>query len=378
MPHATMAPIQPSQEELERRRIVGINPETVTNTASTDFPGHWPGEDYAWDLEKFKENLKIQFHYNQPFDASFSLVGIDTALANAFRRILIAEVPTLAIEYVFIHNNTSIVQDEVLSQRLGLIPLKGSVDGLNWMSWFKKPSEPGANDGSTPADYNTIVLKLDVTCKINPGAGEGGTDPRKKYEYGHVYAKDLRFEAVGRQTEYFTGEGEIKAVNPDILIAKMRPGQQIELDLHCIKGIGQDHAKFSPVATATYRLLPHIDIRKPILGADARKFQACFPKGVIGLEKVTAEEAAQSNSEYAGHEGEDKAVVKDAFKDTVSRECLRHEEFQGKVKLGRVRDHFIFSVESTGQFNSDVLFLEAVKVLKFKASRLKRNLAELI
>lgn len=150
------------------------------------------------------------------------------------------------------------------------------------------------------------------------------------------------------------------------------------MDLHCIKGIGADHAKFSPVATASYRLLPTIDIVKPILGEDAKKFARCFPKGVIGLETVTAEEAGRSGSGYEGQEGKKKAVVRDTFKDTVSRECLRHEEFQGKVKLGRVRDHFIFSIESTGQFDSDDLFLESVKILKAKCERSKRSLANMM
>ena len=40
---------------------------------------------------------------------------------------------------------------------------------------------------------------------------------------------------------------DIRAVNNDILIAKLRPGQEIDAMLHCVKGIGQDHAKFSPV-----------------------------------------------------------------------------------------------------------------------------------
>ncbi|KAK1072404.1 DNA-directed RNA polymerase core subunit rpc40, partial [Friedmanniomyces endolithicus] len=75
--------------------------------------------------------------------------------------------------------------------------------------------------------------------------------------------------------------------------------------------------------------------------------------------------------------GENKAVVADPMKDTVSRECLRHDEFKGKVKLGRVRDHFIFSVESTGQFASDELFLDSVRLLKAKAQKFKRHLSEL-
>lgn len=167
-------------------------------------------------------------------------------------------------------------------------------------------------------------------------------------------------------------------VHPDILLAKLRPGQEIKVEMHCIKGIGADHAKFSAVATAYYRLLPTIDIVRPIIGKDAEKFARCFPRGVIGLETVTAEEASRQGSGYEGQLGRKKAVVRDTFRDTVSRECLRHEEFQGKVKLGRVRDHFIFSVESTGQFDADDLFVESVRVLKAKCERLKRGLANMM
>lgn len=71
----------------------------------------------------------------------FDVVGVDASIANALRRILIAEVrslpfyqsmyvlivgaqvPAIAIEYVYIWNNTSSIVDEVLSHRLGLIPL---------------------------------------------------------------------------------------------------------------------------------------------------------------------------------------------------------------------------------------------------------------
>eukprot|EP00955_Chlamydomonas_euryale_P012362 132909-Chlamydomonas_euryale.AAC.1 len=50
--------------------------------------------------------------------------GCDPAIANALRRILIAEIPTVAIEHVYVLNNTSIIQDEVLAHRLGLLPLR--------------------------------------------------------------------------------------------------------------------------------------------------------------------------------------------------------------------------------------------------------------
>ncbi|KAI9736901.1 MAG: DNA-directed RNA polymerase core subunit rpc40 [Claussenomyces sp. TS43310] len=374
-----MAPfMQPSQAELDRRKIVSIGAERVMDVSSTDYPGHYPGEDHSWSLERFKSSLNVKFHHNEPLDSSFSLVGVDASIANAFRRILIAEIPTLAIEFVFVNNNTSIIQDEVLAHRLGLIPLKGGKRGLlDFIKWFKRSTEEDPEAG--PAyDYNTIMMQLQIECTRNPSASRGETDPYKAYHNAHVYASQLQFLPIGRQSEYFSGKDVIQAANPDILIAKLRPGQCIDVELHAIKGIGSDHAKFSPVATASYRLLPTITITKPIIGQDAEKFAGCFPRGVIGLEPVTEKEAQTAGSGYEGHEGEKKAVVKDVMKDTVSRECLRHEEFEGKVKLGRVRDHFIFSIESTGQWDSDELFLESVKILKMKCERLRRNLDAIV
>lgn len=258
-----------------------------------------------------------------------------------------------------------------------MIPLQGNVEGLKWLHWFKKADPETGEAGDDVYDFNTIVLKLEIECTRNEEAiASGETEPTKKYNNAHVYAKDLQFDPVGQQSKYFTGDGIIKAVNPDILIAKLRPGQKIDLEAHAHIGFGQAHAKFSPVATATYRLLPTITIKQPILGVDARKFQGCFPQGVVAVEKVTSTEASKSGSGFEGHEGEDKAVVKDTFRDTVSRECLRHDEFKDKVKLGRVQDHFIFSVESTGQMRSDELFLDSVKKLKFKAKKMRANLEE--
>lgn len=271
----------------------------------------------------------------------------------------------------------------MLAHRLGLIPLRGSKSGLNWLRWFAKPDEDGQN-GSVPADYNTIVLHLRVECTWKPEgkdrARRGETDPALLYDNTNIYAHQITFEPTGQQVQRFSEEegGKIEPANPDILIAKLRPGQKIDLTMHCIKGVGAEHAKFSPVATASYRLLPHIDILKPIIGPEARKFARCFPKGVIGLEPITAEESQQADSAMAGHEGEMKAVVKDPMRDTVTRECLRHEEFKDKVKLGRVRDHFIFSVESTGQWDSDELFLESVRLLKAKCAKVKRSLDQLM
>ena len=100
------------------------------------------------------------------------------------------------------------------------------------------------------------------------------------------------------------------------------------MELHAVKGIGREHAKFSPVATAYYRLLPHVELLRPIEGQDAKRLQKCFSPGVIDL------------VEKAGT-GKKVARVKDARYDICSRNVYRHKDLADAVKLTRSRDHFI-------------------------------------
>jgi DNA-directed RNA polymerase I and III subunit RPAC1 len=81
------------------------------------------GIDNSVSADKFCKNFKVVVNRLTEDDMEFDMIGIDASMANAFRRILIAEVPTMAIEKVLMADNTSVIADEVLSHRLGLIPL---------------------------------------------------------------------------------------------------------------------------------------------------------------------------------------------------------------------------------------------------------------
>ena len=54
---------------------------------------------------------------NETEKIEFDFVGLDPAIYNTLRRIMLAEVPSMAIERVLIYNNTSLIQDEVLAHR---------------------------------------------------------------------------------------------------------------------------------------------------------------------------------------------------------------------------------------------------------------------
>ncbi|KAF5328835.1 hypothetical protein D9619_011685 [Psilocybe cf. subviscida] len=329
-------------QTFDERRLVGVHAERVTNVSSRDFPGHFPGEDHSWDLEKFKQNLKIKVQRLSQHSIDFDMVGVDASIANAFRRIMIAEVPTVCIENVFVWNNTSVIVDEILSHRLGLVPLNIDPALVKMKADINEPS----------TDRDTIVFKLEITCERNPKAPKGSLKPEELYINHEVLSSHLQWSPVGEQEDVFRAKPP-GPTNPNIVLAKLRPGQSVNMEMHAVKGIGKDHAKFSPVATASYRLLPHIKIKKPIPPHLAEKFQKCFFPGVIKIDPRTREVSVDE---------------KGVRNDNVSREVLRHPEFADSVELSRVRDYFLFNVESEGPYAPERIMVEAVKVMREKLS----------
>jgi DNA-directed RNA polymerase I and III subunit RPAC1 len=116
---------------------------------------------------------------------------------------------------------------------------------------------------------------------------EGGDDVEGPYT--RVFSSSLIWEAQGTQEERFPRPAA--PVHADILVAKLAPGQRIELECHAVKGVGRDHAKFSPVATATYRLLPSITLStaKPFVDDEADALVAKCPVGVFDIEDIAGE-----------------------------------------------------------------------------------------
>ena len=89
------------------------------------------------------------------------------SIANAFRRILIAEIPTVAIEKVFVYDNTSILHDEFLAHRLGLVPIKVDPRLVAW------PEPEFGDPDKEPDEKTTIVFRLKVKCTKNTGLDSG-------------------------------------------------------------------------------------------------------------------------------------------------------------------------------------------------------------
>ena len=133
---------------------------------------------------------------------------------------------------------------------MGLIPIKADGRDFEYHQQGKEYTE----EDSLKFRLHKICTKKDPSA---PMVLNNTHDEEKLYNNSNVYSGDLEWIPQGDQQKRL---GNIKPLHDDILIAKMRPGQEIEMDLICEKGIGKTHAKWSPVCTAFYRLLPDISV----------------------------------------------------------------------------------------------------------------------
>lgn len=128
---------------------------------------------------------------------------------NALRRTILTEVPTLAVDEVKIYENSSVLFDEIIAHRLGMVPIE-------------TPEEVLENPN------------LEVEFHL------------EKEGPHTVYSGDLE-----------TDDPEIKPANSEIPIIKLGEGQKLSLLAKVKLGEGKDHAKWQP-GTAYYKELEYI------------------------------------------------------------------------------------------------------------------------
>ncbi|KAL6600316.1 hypothetical protein ACP70R_045116 [Stipagrostis hirtigluma subsp. patula] len=132
----------------------------------------------------------------------------------------------------------------------------------------------------------------------------------------------------------------------------------IELEAHAAKGAGKVHAKWFPVATAWYRMLPEPEV---VLLNEIKRNDA---ENLVKGEKRVA--VARSRACTLCRE-----CVQKATKDEVDQ--VEDEVHQVEIRLAR--DHFIFTVESAGSLPPEVIFTEAAKILEEKCEKVISELS---
>ena len=143
-------------------------------------------------------------------------------------------------------------------------------------------------------------------------------------------------------------------MHDDILLAKLRPGQAISLEAHGRKGIGRDHAKFSPVATASYRMRPRLDVAGGPAAAPFAPREGGFP------EEIRSRPAPCELCKVC-------APLRDKAPPYAAA-------FEKSVTLKREGTSFLFKVESAGQLAPLRILRDAIAILRAKCDAWQREL----
>ena len=291
---------------------------------------------------------KIELLSVQPHEIKFILSETDTSVANALRRIMIAEVPTLTIDLVEFYENSTVLNDEYIAHRLGLIPLRfqraDSLKGGDCTEAFTPHYECVCDEHCMRC---SVEFDLDVAYKV--------TGEEEVLAPMTVSSVDLRTNNELVQPAHFLSQDEQdEAQDEGIAIVKMGPGQKLKLKAIARLGIAKEHAKWSPVAVATYRIWPEIHINDELMATLSMEqkqelVDAC-PDRILEIDSVTGKVKAVEDAWDIATYTEDLMYAQAAMK--------KRPEDEDFVTVTPSNDRFVFSVESTGCMDADESLLQ--------------------
>lgn len=257
--------------------------------------------------------VRLLEHNKKEKKILFILKGTNAAFANVLRRNIINKVPVMAIEDVEFRKNSSILYDEIIAHRLGLIPLTTDLKTYNL------PRECSCKGKLCAKCKVKLVLKAKGPCT--------------------VYASDFKSK-----------DPKIKPVYPKIIIVKLLKGRTLELEATAILGQGKEHIKWSP-GLVYYKYKPIIEIEKY---KDASIIAKVCPVNVFD---------AKNNK---------LTINKDNY--IKCHLCGACHDIDNGIKLNESDSEVVFYLESFGQLNCKEILLKAMDIFDKQLNELQKKI----
>jgi DNA-directed RNA polymerase subunit D len=153
---------------------------------------------------------EVEFIDRDEREARFLVRGITPAFANGIRRAMVADVPTLSVDSVRVIENSSVMFDEQIGHRLGMVPLSAP------------PEEFEVGE--------SVTLGLDVS----------GPDT--------AYSGDLN-----------SMDAMVEPAEANVPIIELKEGQRIEVEAEAVLDTGKSHAKHQGGVAVGYRHLQTVE-----------------------------------------------------------------------------------------------------------------------
>ena len=242
--------------------------------------------------------------------ARFVLSGVSASFANAIRRSILAEVPIMAIDDINLYENTSVLFDEQLALRLGLIPLK--------------------------TDIKSYTLPEECNCK-----GAGCT----------LCQVSLTLSAEGPKVVY---SGDLISADPKVVpadmtipIVELKEKHKVVVEAIARLGTGRNHTKWQAGVASGYKNMPLLSFKE--CDFCGKCVEVC-PRNILKLEG-------------------NKIKVTDIIECSMCRLCEDSCEMNA-IKVSSDPESFIMTFETTGAMPAAELALEAATTINKRAKQL--------
>ena len=270
--------------------------------------------------------MEIEFSSLDDTLARFTLAGASPAFANAFRRAMIGEVPTLAIEDVRIYDNTSAFFDEMLAHRLGLIPIK--------------------------TDLSTYSTQENCTCG---GAGCPGCTV--------TFTLSVEGPKTVLSSDLIPQDPKATPVYDNIPIVKLAKGQKLVVEARAILNTGREHAKWQPTLVCGYKNYPVVSISETC-DACGNCVDEC-PREVLAAKGKKVEVAEGKLPDCSMCRLCERACMASGIGDEPA------------ITISAENDRYIFVVESDGSLPVKEIMERALQYIRDQSNELERQLGEI-
>lgn len=292
--------------------------------------------------------IDIKVKHISKFNSKIVINKLSCSIANSLRRIMISEVPTLSIDLVSIEINTSIINDEFLSHRLGLIPLKS--DCAKKMKYTREcECENYCQKCSSIFNLNLKSRNQDMVVYST-----------------HLENLEKNGDFLGYPVFPIHDSGSECGFSANsIMLARLKMGQQIKLVGVAKKGNGGEHSKWSPVSIIKLKAEPifHINLANlnKILSHSQKDKVSTLGKEILKFDQKETS-LILSRENYKFPEELTEKDVKFLLK-FLNEERIPSEKILGlETSLSRVT----FTIETTGVLETIEIFKDSVSILKRK------------
>jgi DNA-directed RNA polymerase subunit D len=259
----------------------------------------------------------------------FVVQNISIEMANAIRRIVLSEIPVMAIDEVIVLKNDSPLYDEIISHRLGMIPLTTDLEA------YKLPQDCDCGG------YGCPICQVSLTCEVTNTTNM----PLD------VYSGDLK-----------SNDPKIIPVNPKIPIVKIDKNNQLIIEAYAILGRARDHVKWQAVSNIFYRFYPEIEFND-------ENCKNCSERCVVS--RMCPE------SLYDFSDGKIVKLQEDYWKTcTLCKSCQRDCP-EKAIKVGSKDNAYIFSVESDGVLPFNTIIKKSFEIFLGKIDEFAESLESL-